>query len=112
MKAVTVALILVTLPLAAGAQEAAPRPPKTVPLELRRGDRPVDMKPGRVIVHPDPKSEAVVRQAERDAAEVESLVRAERLLREETRRSPRRHDLGYDVYSGIQQRNLPRSLGR
>jgi len=112
MKAVTVALLLVALPLVAGAQEAAPRPPGTVPLEIRRGDRPVDTKPGRVIVHPDPKSEAVVRQAERDAAEAESLVRAERLLREEARRPSRRPDLGYDVYSGIQQRNLPRSLGR
>ena len=112
MKAVTVVLLLVTLPLVARAQEAAPRPPGTVPLEIRRSDRPVDTKPGRVIVHPDPQSEAVVRQAERDAAEAESLLRAERLLREETGRPPRRPDLGYDVYSGIQQRNLPRSLGR
>ncbi|MGH7276089.1 MAG: hypothetical protein ACREIY_03550 [Candidatus Rokuibacteriota bacterium] len=112
MKAVRVALLLVTLPLVAGAQEADPRPPRTVPLEIRRSARPVDTKPGRVIVHPDPKSDAVVRQAERDAAEAESVARAERLLREETGRAPRRPDLGYDVYSGIQQRNLPRSLPR
>lgn len=112
MKAVTVAVLLATLPLAAAAQEAAPRPPRPVPLEIRRGDQPVDLKPGRVIVHPDPQSDAVVRQAERDAAEAEQLVRAERLLREQTRRIPTRPDLSYDVYSGIQQRNLQRSLGR
>ncbi|MBI4172141.1 MAG: hypothetical protein HY511_05215 [Actinobacteria bacterium] len=112
MKAVTVAVLLATLPLAAAAQEAAPRPPKTVPLELRRGDRPEDLKPGRVIVHPAPTSDAVVRQAERDAAEAASLVREERLLREQTPRFPMRPDLGYDVQSGIQQRNLQRSLRR
>ena len=112
MRSVPFALLLAALPLVAGAREAAPRPPKPAALESRGGDRPVATKPGRVIVHPDPKAEAVVRQAERDVAEAESVARTERLLREETGRPPRRPDLGYDVYSGIQQRNLPRSLGR
>ena len=104
-------LAFLILPLSAAAQDASAKS-TTVPLEMRRSDRPADAKPGRVIVHPDPKSDAVVRQAERDAAEMERQVREDRLLREQTRRIPQRPDLGYDVYSGIQQRNLQRSPGR
>ena len=76
---------LLSLPLAARAQAPAPRVPK---------------------------SEAIVREAERDAADFEQWVRAEWLLREEARRAVERPDLSYDVRSGIQQRNLQRALGR
>jgi hypothetical protein len=109
---VAVLLVLLGLPAGVAAQREPARDPRALPLEIRRSDSPVDAKPGRVIVHPDPKSDAVTRQAERDAAELGHRAREERLLREQTRRFPQRPDLGYDVYSGIQQKNLQRSLGR
>ena len=42
------------------------------------------------------------------AAEYEQRQRDEALMREQTRPSLRRPDLGYDVTGGIQQRNLRR----
>jgi len=47
-------------------------------------------------------------EAERDAAEYERTQRGDSLVREQSRPMPRRPDLGYDVYSGIQQRSIPR----
>ena len=42
------------------------------------------------------------------AAEYEQKQRDEAVMREQTRPAFRRPDLGYDVTSGIQQRNLRR----
>ena len=49
-----------------------------------------------------------VRDAERAAAEYERTLRDDAMVREQSRPAPRRPDLGYDVYGGIQQRNIPR----
>ena len=86
----------------AGAQESRPGQ-GPVPLELKRG-----APPPRPIVRPDGESEQAVREAERAAAEYEQKRRDESLVREQSRPAPRRPDLGYDVSSGVQQRNIPR----
>jgi len=103
---------LLVLPAVGAAQEPAPREAETVPLRIRRNERPEALGPGRAIVHPDPRSDAVARQVETDAAEFEQRARAERLLREERERARARPDLAPDVRSGIQQRNLQRLLAR
>jgi len=63
-------------------------------------------------VRPALRLDEAVRQAERDAAEVEQAQRTERLLREAVRPEPRRPDLQHDVIQGIQQRALQRALRR
>jgi hypothetical protein len=85
-----------------GAQEARPGD-SAVPLELKRGP-----KPARPIVRPDSDGSQATRDAAQAAAEYEQRRRDEAIVREQTRQVPRRPDLGYDVTSGIQQRNIPR----
>jgi len=58
-------------------------------------------------VHPAPQRDEAVGEAERAAAEYERTQRGEALMREPSRPAAR-PDLGYDVYSGIQQRNMQR----
>jgi hypothetical protein len=88
--------LLLLLPLVASAQDA----PSV--LEMRRGREPASRRP---IVHPAPPLDEAVRDAQRATAEYERARRAEELSREVTRPAPR-PDLGYDVTSGIQQRNI------
>ena len=64
------------------------------------------------IVRPEMRMDEAVRQAERDAAQVEQAQRTERLIREAVRPEPRRPDLQHDVIQGIQQRALQRALRR
>jgi hypothetical protein len=85
----------------AGAQEARPGD-GPVPLELERKAKP------RPIVRPEADSGQATRDAAGTAAEYEQKQRDEALMREQTRPAFRRPDLGYDVTSGIQQRNLRR----
>jgi hypothetical protein len=89
------------LPLTAGAQSPGQTTP---PLELRRPHE----TPRRPIVHPQTARDQAVAEAERAAAEYERMQRDETLIREQSRPAARRPDLGYDVTSGIQQRNLQR----
>ena len=77
----------------------------TIPLEQRH-EQP--SAPRRPIVRPDGQRDQAVGEAERDAAEYERTQRGDSLVREQSRPMPRRPDLGYDVYSGIQQRNIQR----
>jgi len=55
-----------------------------------------------------PREGDAVGEAERAAAESERTQRGDTLMREPSRPAARRPDLGYDVYSGIQQRNIQR----
>ena len=99
-----VLVALLALPLTAGAQQTSPGR-DTLPLELRRAR---ETTPGRPIVHPEPQRDEAVGEAERASAEYERTQRGEALMREPSRPATRRPDLGYDVYSGIQQRNIQR----
>jgi hypothetical protein len=91
-----VSALLLLLPLAASAQDA----PSV--LEMRRGREPAARRP---IVYPRPPIDEAVHDAERATAEYDRAQRAEELARQVTRPAPR-PDLGYDVTSGIQQRNI------
>ena len=106
MRVVVVGALTVALALSAvgvvGAQEARPGD-TAVPLELKRGP-----KPARPIVRPENDHAQATRDAARAAAEYEQRQRDEALMREQTQQVPRRPDLGYDVTSGIQQRNILR----
>ena len=111
MRQILVALlVLLALPAGAAAQRAPEPAPGQAPLEIRRRESPRESRLGRPVVPPSPQSEDAVREAERGVAEVERAARDQKLMREQTRQFPRRPDLGYDVQSGIQQKNLRRSL--
>lgn len=105
-------LVLLALPAVAAAQSAPAREPGQLPVQIRRGDVPAESKVGRLIVRPPAQDAAALREAERAPAALEQARRDERFIRSETRQLPRRPDLGYDVYGGIQQKNLQRSLPR
>lgn len=87
-------MALLALPLAASPQQT------TVPEDTRLQ---MEMKRKRAIVHPAPSREVVEQDVER--SEVVRAERRERIIRELTRREPRRPDLDYSVTSGIQARN-------
>src|SRR5262245_53643892 len=93
---VLAAILAVTM---ASAQDARPGE-GPVPLELRRQVKP------RPIVRPEADRGQAVRDAAAAAAEYEQRLRDDAMVREQTQTVPRRPDLGYDVTSGIQQRNL------
>jgi len=103
-------LVLLALPVAANAQMAPA--PGQMPLEIRKRESPPESKLGRPVVPPTPQSEDAIREAERSVADLERSARDRGALREQTPQFPRRPDLGYDVQSGIQQRNLRRALPR
>ena len=84
----------------ASAQESRPADGSAT-LELTRKTKP------RPIVRPEADPGAT-RDAASAAAEYQQQQRDEALMREQTRPALRRPDLGYDVTSGIQQRNLRR----
>lgn len=90
-------MAFLTLPLAASAQQAA------VPDDARLQ---MEMKRKRAIVHPTPSREIIEQDVER--SEAVRAERRERIIRELTRREPRRPDLDYSVTSGIQARNRER----
>ena len=92
-----VSALLLLLPLAASAQDA----PSV--LEMRRGREP-PARPRRTV-YPRPPIDQAVHDGERATAEYDRAQRAEELARQVTRPAPR-PDLGYDVTSGIQQRNI------
>lgn len=94
--------VLLGLPLAAGAQ-STPSGGEPQPLELRR-----DSAPPRPVVRPDPRGDQAARDAERAVTDYEQARRDDAMIREQSRPALRRPDLGYDVYGGIQQRNIPR----
>jgi hypothetical protein len=87
---------------AAGAQEARPGD-APAQLELKR-----DAKPPRPIVRPESDENQATSDAAKAAAEYEQRQRDEGIVREQAPQVPRRPDLGYDVNSGIQQRNIQR----
>ncbi len=85
----------------AGAQESRPTEGSAT-LELKREAKP------RPIVRPEADPGQAARDAASAAAEYQQKQRDEALMREQARPALRRPDLGYDVTSGIQQRNLRR----
>ena len=98
-----VSVLAAVLPLsAAGAQDARPGDSPAV-LELKR-----EGKPPRPIVRPESDRSQAMRDASAAAAEYEQRQRDEAPAREQAGQAPRRPDLGYDVTSGIQQRNIQR----
>jgi hypothetical protein len=102
-------LALVILPAVAAAQSAPTREPDPLPIEIRRGDVPPEAKLGRTPVAPAGQGGAALSEAERAVVEFEQAQRARRFIRGETLQPLRRPDLGYDVSSGIQQKNLQRA---
>jgi hypothetical protein len=98
--AIGVLAMVLAMAVAAGAQ--APGGDST-PLELRRG-----AAPPRPVVRPDSDGDQAARDAERAVGEYERRQRDDTMIREQSRPAPRRPELGYDVYGGIQQRNIPR----
>ncbi len=102
-------LALVTLPAVAAAQGAPVPAPGSLPVEIRRGDAPPEAKLGRTPVATAGQSGAALSEAERAVVEFEQAQRARRFIRGETQQPLRRPDLGYDVSSGIQQKNLQRA---
>src|SRR6266508_3768332 len=98
-----VLVAILAFPLITCAQEPSPGR-DALPLELRRGETTIR----RPIVHLEPLRDEAVGEAERAAAEYERTQRGEALMREPSRPAARRPDLGYDVYSGVQQRNIQR----
>ena len=85
----------------ASAQEASPQ----LKLELR-----VARKRPEVPVAPDPK--VAEQEAEKAIAEIQARERGEELAGEILRAPSRRPDLSYDVWSGIQARNVTDALRR
>ena len=85
----------------ASAQQSRPADGSAT-FEVKREAKP------RPIVRPDADPGQATRDAASAAAEYEQKQRDEAVMREQTRPAFRRPDLGYDVTSGIQQRNLRR----
>jgi len=80
-----------------------PRPAeRAATLELTRAPT------ARPIVRPEADLGLAARDAAKAAAEYEQQRRDEAIMRQQTRPAFQRPDLGYDVTSGIQQRNLRR----
>src|SRR4030095_2669194 len=103
-RAASAGALVVALALSSGASAQEPRPGEgSTPLTLTR-----PAKPERPIVRPKGDREQATQDAASAAAEYEQRQRDEALMREQTRPSLRRPDLGYDVTGGIQQRNLRR----
>ena len=92
-----VLVVLLMLPLAASAQDAAIAGENQLQMEMKRK---------RAIVHPPPPRAAI--EGDVDRAEAVVQERRDRIIREVTRPEPRRPDLDYSVTSGIQARNLQR----
>jgi hypothetical protein len=105
-------LALVTLPTVAAAQSAPQPAPGPLPVEIRRSEAPPEAKVGRITVQPQGQGPAAVSEAERAVVEFEQAQRARRFIRGEALQPPRRPDLGHDVSSGIQQKNLQRAPRR
>jgi hypothetical protein len=103
-RAASAGALVVALALSSGASAQEPRSGEgSTPLTLTR-----PAKPERPIVRPESDREQARQDAASAAAEYEQRQRDEALMREQTRPSLRRPDLGYDVTGGIQQRNLRR----
>ncbi len=73
-------------------------------LELTLSRRPT-------VVHPAPDPRIVGKDADEAIAEIKAREQGEELIRE-TLRPSRRPDLSYDVWSGIQSRNINDALRR
>ena len=102
--ALATAVVVVTAwPMNTAAQE---------PLALRQTEVSRDERARRAVGRSEIRMDEAVRQAERDAAQVEQAQRTERLIREAVRPEPRRPDLQHDVIQGIQQRAIQRALVR
>jgi hypothetical protein len=95
------ALAVMTALSSASAQQSRPADGSTI-FEVKREAKP------RPIVRPETDPGQATRDAASAAAEYEQKQRDEAVMREQTRPAFRRPDLGYDVTSGIQQRNLRR----
>jgi hypothetical protein len=97
-------LSIVALPAASAAQSAAPVTEPSTGLEK-------ELKSKRYVVQPRPDPQAVEQDAEQARQAIEAEQRRDATVKEGTQAPPRRPDLGYDVKSEIQQRNLQRAIG-
>jgi len=66
----------------------------------------------RPLVHPLPDPKIVEKDAKEAVAAIEERERSEKVIRETLRAPSRRPDLNYDIWSGIQSRNINGALRR
>ncbi len=100
------ALLLLLAGAASAPAQTAPERSPQVPVEIRTGETPSTGPLGRTIAPPPPQDPAAIEQARRATEALERAQRDREFLRTQTAPRPGRPDLGYDVTSGIQQRNL------
>jgi hypothetical protein len=109
IRGVVLVLALLALPGPGLAADQAPRRGDTR-LEIRR--EPSETTRRRHVVRPLPPAGQAQADAARVEAELARRAREDEVIREATRPSVRRPDLGRDVVQGIQQRHLNRALRR
>lgn len=106
MKRIVLLLLAVVAWLLVGGRPGASEEPSPeLRLELTLARKPH-------VLHPVPDPRDIERAAEQAIAEIQARERTEELIRETLRAPSRRPDLSYDVWSGIQARNVNRALGR
>ena len=91
--------------VAGGPRDLAQEPSPELKLELRLVRKPP-------VVHPAPDPATAEEHVGAAIAEIEARERDERLMREVKPGPLRRPDLSYDVWSGIQARNINNALRR
>lgn len=106
--------LVIALPLAAAAQAPAPAPVPDkdgMQMEIKQSEIP-PTKGRRPVLRPVPPPETAAQDAEAVAAELERGQRRAEIIREQTRPAARPPFRDYDISSGIQSRNLQKTLGR
>lgn len=107
--------LVIALPLAAAAQvpaAQAPAPDKGgMQMEIKQSEIP-PTKGRRPVLRPVPSPETAAQDAEAVAAELQRGQRRAEIIREQTRPAARPPFRDYDISSGIQTRNLQKTLGR
>lgn len=106
MKRAPSALLLMLVCATPAPAQTAPVGPSHLPIEIRTGETPSTGPLGRTVAPPAPQDPAAIEQARRAAEALERAQRDREFLKTQTVPRPGRPDLGYDVTSGIQQRNL------
>lgn len=106
MKRIVLLLLAVVAWLLVGGRLGASEEPfPQLKLELKLARKPH-------VVHPVPDPRDIERATEQAIVEIQARERTEELIRETLRAPSRRPDLSYDVWSGIQARNVNNALRR
>lgn len=106
MKQAVWVLLLAVLAWFQGADRPAWAEDPSTPLQLH-----LTLSRRPAFVHPTPDPKIAEKDADEAIAEIKARERGEELSRE-TLRPSRRPDLSYDVWSGIQSRNINDALRR